>query len=217
MHVDAICISMRSRLGIYLHNALFEALQMTISNTLKSNLQAKLLLNVNIVMPFAGRWSEEFGIICCRGGQVQLPILLDPPQPLRSLLSEEPAEAGHFRKNGRKYSSALTMASMEANVDLRLASGPMAGGPHQRWISGTIHHRMGPLIPYTNQKARFAHVHIMETEDPLRAWHGLAFAQSLREPLLMGLGNMLKAHSAYAKVFRQSASLRDPDETIVPC
>ena len=54
-HVDAICISMRSRRGIYVHNALFEALQTTISNTLQSILQAKWMLNVKIVMPFAGQ------------------------------------------------------------------------------------------------------------------------------------------------------------------
>ena len=107
------------------------------------------------------------------------------------------------------------MASMEANVDLRFATGPMAGGPHQFRIPGTVYHCMGPLIPKNNENARFAQVYIMETEDQLRAWHGLAFAQSLPEPLLIGLGNMLKEHNAYAKVFRQAASLHDPDVTIM--
>ena len=138
---------------------------------------------------------------------MQLPILLDPPEPLRSLFSAETAEARQFRKNICKYNSALTMASMEANVDLRFASGPMAGGPHQFPISGTVYHRMGPLIPKNNEKARFAQVYIMETEDQLRTSHGLAFAQSLREPWLIGLGNRLKEHNAYAKVFPQAASL----------
>ena len=55
MHADATCISMPSRLGIFVHNVLFEALQMMISNTLKIILQAKWMLNVYIVMPFAGR------------------------------------------------------------------------------------------------------------------------------------------------------------------
>ena len=146
---------------------------------------------------------------------MQLPILLDPPEPLKSLLSDETAEARHFRKNIRKYNSALAMASMEANVDLRFASGPMAGGPHQFRISGRVYHRLGPLIPKNNEKARFAQVYIMETEDQLRVWHGLAFAQSLRDPWLIGLGNMLKEHNAYAKVFRQAASLHDPDVTIM--
>ena len=55
MHVDAICISMRSRHGIYVHSALFEASRTIISNILKSIMQAKWMLNVYIVMPFAGR------------------------------------------------------------------------------------------------------------------------------------------------------------------
>ena len=54
-HVDAICISMRSRRGIYVDNALFEALLTTISNTLQSILQAKWMLNVKIFMPLAAR------------------------------------------------------------------------------------------------------------------------------------------------------------------
>ena len=54
MHIDAICISMPSRLGIFVHNVLIEALQMTISSTLKSILQVKQMLNLYIVMPFAG-------------------------------------------------------------------------------------------------------------------------------------------------------------------
>ena len=74
---------------------------------------------------------------------------------------------------------------------------------------------MGPLISKNNEKARFAQIYIMETEDQLRTSHGLTFAQSLREPLLIGLGNMLKEHHAYAKVFRQAASLHDPDVTIM--
>ena len=74
---------------------------------------------------------------------------------------------------------------------------------------------MGPLIPKNNEKARFAQVYVMETEDQLRAWHGLAFAQSLREPLLIGLGNMLQEHNAYAKIFRQAAPLHNPDVTIM--
>ena len=55
MHVHAICISMPFWLGIFVHNVLFEASQMTISSTLKSILQVKWMLNVYIVMPFAGR------------------------------------------------------------------------------------------------------------------------------------------------------------------
>ena len=146
---------------------------------------------------------------------MQLPILLDLPEPLKLLLSDETAEARHFQKNIGRNNSALTMASMEANVDLRVASGPMAGGPHQFRIFGTIYRRMGPLVPKNNEKTRFAQVYVAETEDQLRAWHGLAFAQSLREPLLIGLGNMSKEHNAYAKAFRQAAPLHDPDVIIM--
>ena len=67
----------------------------------------------------------------------------------------------------------------------------------------SVYHRIGPLIPKHNEQARFAQVCTMDTNDQLCAWHGPAFAQSLREPMLIGLGNMLKEHNANAKVFRK--------------
>ena len=52
---DAIGTSMQSRRGIYVQSALFEALRTTMSNIFKSLLQAKWMLNVNIIMPSTGR------------------------------------------------------------------------------------------------------------------------------------------------------------------
>ena len=55
MHVDIICISMQLWQGNDVHSVLFEALRNTISNTIKSILQQKRLLNVNVVMRFVSR------------------------------------------------------------------------------------------------------------------------------------------------------------------
>ena len=115
------------------------------------------------------RWSAEPPTICCRGGQVKLPILLDPPEPLKTLLTEQTGQGRHFRQNIRKYNSAFTMASLEANIDMRFKKGPMAGGPHQFRVSGNVYHRMGPLTPRENRPPRFAQVYILETEDQVKA------------------------------------------------
>ena len=149
------------------------------------------------------RWSAERPTICCRGRQVKLPILLDPPEPLKTLLTEQTRQGRHFRQNIRKYNSAFTMASLEANIDMRFTKGPMAGGPHQFRVSGNVYHRMGPLTPGENQPPRFAQVYILETEDQLKAWQGLPLSLELREDLLRQLGAMLNTHNAYVQVAKR--------------
>ena len=161
------------------------------------------------------RWSAERPTICCRGGQVKLPILLDPPEPLKTLLTEQTRQGRHFRQNIRKYNSAFTMASLEANIDMRFTKGPMAGGPHQFRVSGNVYHRMGPLTPGENQPPRFAQVYILETEDQLKAWQGLPLSSELREDLLRQLGAMLNTHNAYVQVFQHAAKLEVPNVTIL--
>ena len=161
------------------------------------------------------RWSAERPTICCRGGQVKLPILLDPPEPLKTLLTEQAGQGRHFRQNIRKYNSAFTMASLEANIDMRFTKGPMAGGPHQFRVSGNVYHRMGPLTPGENQPPRFAQVYILETEDQLKAWQGLPLSSELREDLLRQLGAMLNTHNAYVQVFQHAAELEVPNVTIL--
>ena len=161
------------------------------------------------------RCSAERPTICCRGGQVKLPILLDPPEPLKTLLTEQTGQGRHFRQNIRKYNSAFTMASLEANINMRFTKGPMAGGPHQFRVSGNVYHRMGPLTPGENQPPRFAQVYILETEDQLKAWQGLPLSSELREDLLRQLGAMLNTHNAYVQVFQHAAELEVPNVTIL--
>ena len=161
------------------------------------------------------RWSAERPTICCRGGQVKLPILLDPPEPLKTLLTEQTGQGRHFRQNIRKYNSAFTMAFLEANIHMRFTKGPMAGGPHQFRVSGNVYHRMGPLTPGENQPPRFAQVYILETEDQLKAWQGLPLSSELREDLLRQLGAMLNTHNAYVQVFQHAAELEVPNVTIL--
>ena len=161
------------------------------------------------------RCSAERPTICCGGGQVKLPILLDPPEPLKTLLTEQTGQGRHFRQNIRKYNSAFTMASLEANIDMRFTKGPIPGGPHQFRVSGNLYHRMGPLTPGEDQPPRFARVYILETEDQLKAWQGLPLSSELREDLLRQLGAMLNTHNAYVQVFQHAAELEFPNVTIL--
>ena len=102
------------------------------------------------------------------------------------------------------------MASLEANINMQFAKGPMEGGPHQFRVSGNMYHRMGPLTPRGNQTRGFAQVYILETGDQLKAWQGLPLSSQLREDLLRQLGAMLNTHNAYVQVLQNAAELEVP-------
>ena len=146
---------------------------------------------------------------------MKLPILPDPPEPLKTLLTEQTGQGRHLEQNIRKYNSAFTMASLEANMNVRFTKGPMAGGPHQFRVSGNVYHRMGPLTPRENQPPRFAQVYNLETEDQLKAWQGLPLSSELREDLLRQLGAMLNTHNACVQVLQHAAELEVPYVTIL--
>ena len=88
------------------------------------------------------RWNGETKGMCCRSGAVQLPPLLEPPAALWLLLTDTTSSAKKFRINIRKYNAALMMASSTAKVQHNFG-----GGPGAFRINGTVHHRIGALIP----------------------------------------------------------------------
>jgi hypothetical protein len=88
---------------------------------------------------------------CCAKGrsyswEALFPI--PPPQPLRDLLTSEPAPGARlppsivsFRKHIRKYNSFLQMASSGINIQ------SPASGVSMITIRGVVHHLLGPLAP----------------------------------------------------------------------
>ena len=56
----------------------------------------------------------EFSI-CCSGGQVELPLLEEPPLLIKTLLTSPTSLSKHFRANIRAYNSVLSMASCTAD------------------------------------------------------------------------------------------------------
>jgi hypothetical protein len=73
---------------------------------------------------------------------------IPPPQPLRDLLTSEPALSARlpsttvsFRKHIRKYNSSLQMASSGINIQ------SPADGVSMIAIRGVVHHLLGLLAP----------------------------------------------------------------------
>lgn len=88
------------------------------------------------------RFKDEAPGICCMNGAVQLPFLVEPPEPLSSLLSGRHPLSGHFRKEIRSYNSSFALASSSVRNQ------PVFGfGLENFRINGMVHHVMGALNP----------------------------------------------------------------------
>src|SRR5436305_5183096 len=59
---------------------------------------------------------------CCQNGEVNLPLMPDPPPFLRHLFEDNDPTSKHFRQNSRRYNAALAFTSLSYTEDERLAN-----------------------------------------------------------------------------------------------
>lgn len=92
---------------------------------------------------------------CCRNGQVRLPDLREPHEPLRKLFEGDDSSSKLFRKNIRKYNSANAFTSLVCQYDNRAKKG---GGPEIFSIHGELRRgvnitRKNSACPYPSKPA----------------------------------------------------------------
>ena len=149
--------------------------------------------------------------LCCCKGKVELPAVPPPPEPLKSLLENTHPKAKTFLKDIRLYNSALQMASSAINQV------PMAGGPSNERIGGSVHHMAGPLHPRNGEPPRFAQLYVYDNDNELQN-RLQAFpngAQCLDADLLQQLQTMLHRENHFVRTFRAAASAPMADGKIV--
>ena len=99
---------------------------------------------------------------CCKKGDVVLPPLSMPPEVLQSLMSEDTAEARHFRTNIRKYNSALAFTSLKYTPDERTAQ--LGPGFQCFQIHGVLYHMQGPLQPQVGQQPQYSQLFLYDPQ-----------------------------------------------------
>ena len=121
----------------------------------------------------------------------------EPPALPRELLTSKSAEARHFRKNIRTYSSALAIASV---LDQFVSGGP---GPSKFnpnvTFRGRMYHEIGALEPATGILPRLASLYIHDTEQATS--NRKQFYSILSESLLIRLALMLEENNNLVKPF----------------
>ncbi|KAL2998223.1 hypothetical protein AAZX31_09G086000 [Glycine max] len=103
--------------------------------------------------------------LCCGDGEIQLPLLEDPPQPLRQLLfGSKSTQAKNFQLNIRSYNLMFTFTSPDAKVDTSYNTGR---GLPTFCIHGQEHHLIGSFLPMANNSPKFAELYIYDTENEI--------------------------------------------------
>ncbi|TEB33578.1 hypothetical protein FA13DRAFT_1597258, partial [Coprinellus micaceus] len=140
----------------------------------------------------------KFGI-CCDSGQVQLPLLHRPPQPLYQLFTEDTAQAKEFRDNIWKYNRAFAFTSLQVREDHSINNGR---GPPVFRIFGELCHRGGPLEPRQGQRPTYAQLYIYDPQEALD--NRAQMNTDLNPDTLRDLQNVIIRHNRYVQVFEHA-------------
>ncbi|CAO3618736.1 unnamed protein product [Mucor hiemalis] len=118
--------------------------------------------------PAASTIASPIWETCCKKGKVKLDVLVEPPEPLKSLMDGTHVKSVQFLNNIRQYNSSFAFTSFGATGNAGQRN-PSAGFmPVQ--VHGELYHLQGPL----NENQRNPTYNQLYIYDP-------AFASSIRQ------------------------------------
>ncbi|XP_021991362.1 uncharacterized protein LOC110888130 [Helianthus annuus] len=143
---------------------------------------------------------------CCQDGKVLLARLLDPPEPLRSLLDYNDPETLRFREHIRVYNSMFCFTSFGGKIDHAINSGRSL---YTFRISGQNYHRIGSMLPVEGEQPRYAQLYFYDTQNEVKNHITALFGQThchdtCDEAIVASLIRMLDTHSPLATAFRMA-------------
>ena len=134
---------------------------------------------------------------CCARGKVALPPLQELPYPLNILLIETDLRSRLFRQNIRMYNSALSFTSLGVKIDQQITG---TSGVYNFRIHGEMYHRIGTLLPNSEDQPSFAQIYIYDTDHEIR--NRLNVIPGLDSSILADLQQMLHEINPYVNIFR---------------
>lgn len=142
-------------------------------------------------------FSHETSHICCLNGKTKLPLITSPPEMFH-LFCDQTAVGRHFRQNIRSYNHIFTFTSLGVQVDESLANGRQ--GVYTFRAQGAIYHRIGSLLPTTNDRPRYLQVYIYDTEHELD--NRMSQNEVLDRNLVEKIQGVLDDHNPFVHTFR---------------
>lgn len=143
--------------------------------------------------------SPEFGA-CCNHGEVQIPLLEQPPPPLLQLYTGNDEQAKNFKEYIWQYNRALAFTSLGVQQDHSVNAG---NGPPVFRIHGELCHLSGSLLPSPGHAPTYAQLYIYEPRDALqhRMANNVDNNTHLREDTMAILQDVISTYHQYAPLY----------------
>jgi len=124
--------------------------------------------------------------MCCGDGDKILQPLIDPPEPLKTLLTSQSQDAVEFCKNIWQYKAAFAFTPLGVQLDDRLRHGHRFS-PFQ--IHSEIYHQIGTLEPAPRKPLIYAQHYLYNGEEVTN--HCLEWNKQLNADTMRALDAML--------------------------
>ena len=117
-----------------------------------------------------------------------------------------------FRSNIRNYNNAFAFSSLGANIDYSVY-GP--SGVYTFRIKGELIHRIGSLLPVSNQKPRFSQIYIYDSDLEHQAKMRISYHHGLLDKaIVLQFQHMLRQYNPYIDVFMTAKERLSVNENI---
>ncbi|CAH4036392.1 unnamed protein product [Pieris brassicae] len=135
--------------------------------------------------------------------RVILPSIVEPPEPIKSLLTNNSTLSAHFLKNARRYKNLFQMTSFGAK---EIREGNFM--PTSK-VEGQVYHLIGSLLPPSGQSPQFLQIYFISDADQLSLRSNMA--PMLKLDFINELQTMLNSHNVYIRSFKQSIESTSPE------
>src|SRR5882762_11746694 len=142
--------------------------------------------------------NPQFGL-CCLQGQVQLPPHAQPPPTLSSLFTGSGQPQKQFRERIRQYNAAFAFTSIAAHINDSVLSG---SGPYSFILHGSLHHKMGALLPPPGFQPSYAQLYVLDPDSATNARY--TRNSNLLPSTMSVLHAMLLQHNPYVQMYKQA-------------
>ncbi|KAJ3817348.1 hypothetical protein F5880DRAFT_1451014, partial [Lentinula raphanica] len=141
----------------------------------------------------------QFGM-CCKHGEVCIPLLRSPPEYLWLLYTSQDLQAKEFRENIAQYNAALAFTSLGVSIDDSVNH--HGRGPPVFRIHGELKHWSGSLLPKEGSAPAYAQLYIL---DPRSALHyRMQRNDNLKQETMEGLQTLIRAVNPYASIYQHA-------------
>ncbi|EPT05482.1 hypothetical protein FOMPIDRAFT_1091844, partial [Fomitopsis schrenkii] len=159
----------------------------------------------------SSRRNPKFGM-CCLQGQIDLPAFTPVPESLRRLFTRTDALSKHFHEHIRQYNNAFAFTSVAVQVDQAILNG---SGPYSFRIHGSLHHRMGSLLPNENQPPAFAQLYIHDPHAALQTRNNRN--DNLKPSVMNVLQDLFLEHNPFVPLYKRAYEVlheKPPEERV---